>query len=42
MPKIWKFFGLPSPSLAFPGYTEQCLELGHIAAMIENGRWFDP
>ncbi len=41
-PKIWKFLGLKNPSMAFPGYTERRLELGHIAAVIEKGQWFEP
>jgi hypothetical protein len=41
-PKIWKSLGLKNASTAFPGFTERWLELGHVAAVIENGQWFDP
>ena len=41
-PKIWKLLRLPNPEVAFPGYVEERLELGHIAAVIEKGQWFDP
>jgi hypothetical protein len=41
-PKIWTFLRLPNPELAFPGYAEERLELGHIAAVIARGEWFDP
>lgn len=41
-PRIWKWLRLPYPETAFPGHVEQRLELGHIAAVIEKGQWFDP
>jgi hypothetical protein len=41
-PKIWKLLRLPNPAVAFPGFVEERLELGHIAAVIEKGQWFDP
>ena len=41
-PKIWKLLRLPNPSVAFPGYVEERLELRHIAAVIEKGQWFEP
>jgi hypothetical protein len=41
-PKIWKLLRLPNPEVAFPGYVEERLTLGHIAAVIDNGQWFDP
>ena len=42
LPRIWKFLRLPNPEIAFPGYVEERLELGHIAAVIEKGQWFEP
>lgn len=41
-PKIWKLLRLPHPEVAFPGYVEERLELGHIAAVIDKGEWFEP
>jgi hypothetical protein len=41
-PKVWKALRLPNAATAFPGYVEERLELGHVAAVIENGGWFDP
>jgi len=41
-PKVWKALRLPNPAVAFPGYVEERLELGHIVAVIEKGHWFEP
>lgn len=41
-PRIWRLLHLPGMKRAFPGYAEERLELGHIAAVIEKGQWFDP
>ena len=41
-PKVWKLLRLPRPEVAFPGYVEERLELSHIAAVIEKGKWFEP
>ena len=41
-PRAWKWLGLTKPGRAFPGYTDKRLELGHIAAVIDRGEWFEP
>jgi hypothetical protein len=42
--RIWRRFGWKGAAMAFPTgrLPEQRLELGHIAAVIEKGEWFDP
>lgn len=37
-----KFLRLLKPEIAFAGYVEERLKLGHIAAVIEKGEWFEP